>query len=383
MYDGERDFEVMRLAERAQRKTVNRRTFLIQASVLGLSMTSAAALFAACTSGGNGGGGGTATPEPGQEGELIRRLPELTELPVDMQKAYPTVTAGKKMIYIGIFGAHPQIKFYDDLFKSEATRLGMDYSFLDSAFDAAKELANLDQALSRKFDVIILHPVDPAGASPQVKRAREQGTIVVNIQTDTVVRPTIKHGWNWYENGVITAEWLGDKLGGQGKVVGVVGELGTTAGKGRKAGFLDTMEAKFPDIEVLDFLDGAGWNQEGGYEYGQTILQTHAQLDAIAALEDQQGIGMRKAAVDAGRSEGLIITGCDGQKEGQEAVGDGRLDMSVMMQRGFGPEALGAVDMVEALIRGEVHGDAIQAGHFPPQLPVTADTIADQWQSPI
>ncbi len=390
------------LTKRVERKLIGRRGFLRGAVALGLSASSALLLFQACgggeatvaptvapTASGTAGteaptASPTATTEPTQEVRdgLIRRLPELAQLPVDMLEAYPVKTEGKSVIYVAIFGAHPQIKFYDQLFRGEAERMGMDYSFVDSAFDAAKELSNLELAISRGFDVILLHPTDPAGASPSVERAREGDQIFINVQTDTVVRPTIKHGWNWYDNSVLTAHWMGQNLPEGSKVVGAVGELITSAGRARKQGFLDIIP-QYSGIEVLDFIDGCGWNQEGGYECGVSILSRFPDLTAIAALEDQQGIGMRKAAEDQGRSEGLIITGGDGQREGQEAVADGRLNMAFMMERGFGPEALGMMDMMEAAVRGDVHADAVQMAHFPPQLVVTKDNIAEQWMSPI
>ncbi len=386
------------LAKRAERKLIGRRGFLRGAVALGLTASSALLLFQACggddatpapTAASTTAAAGepptavppTNTPQPAQEG-LVRRLPELAQLPVDMLEAYPVKTEGKSVIYVAIFGAHPQIKFYDQLFRGEAERMGMEYSFVDSAFDAAKELENLELAISRGFDVILLHPTDPAGASPAVERAREGDQIFINVQTDTVVRPTIKHGWNWYDNAVLTAHWMGQNLPEGSKVVGAVGELITSAGRARKQGFLDTIP-QYGGIEVLDFIDGCGWNQEGGYECGVSILSRFPELTAIAALEDQQGIGMRKAAEDQGRTEGLVITGGDGQREGQEAVGDGRLDMAFMMERGFGPEALGMMDMMEAAVRGDVHADAVQMAHFPPQLIVTKDNIAEQWMSPI
>jgi ABC-type sugar transport system substrate-binding protein len=241
----------------------------------------------------------------------------------------------------------------------------------------------MNEAISRGFDAIILHPVDPAGASPAVLQAREKGIVVLNIQTDTIQRPTIKHGWNWYDNGVITANWMGEQLGGEGKVVGMTGVAGTSHGDGRTAGFQDTIAASWPGIEIVDWAEGAGYTQEGGYDIAETLLRRHSDIVAIAGLEDQQAIGARRAATDLGRSEGLIVTGADGQREGQQAVADGILDMSVMMTRGFGPEALGAVDMLEAMLRGNVHGNAISAAHFPPQMAVTAANIAEQWQSPI
>ncbi len=123
------------LTKRVERKLIGRRGFLRGAVALGLSASSALLLFQACgggeatvaptvapTASGTAGteaptASPTATTEPTQEVRdgLIRRLPELAQLPVDMLEAYPVKTEGKSVIYVAIFGAHPQIKFYDQL----------------------------------------------------------------------------------------------------------------------------------------------------------------------------------------------------------------------------------------------------------------------------
>jgi hypothetical protein len=79
----------------------------------------------------------------------------------------------------------------------------------------------------------------------------------------------------------------------------------------------------------------------------------------------------------------MLIAGVDGLREGQEAVADGRLDMSVMMIGGHGPEAVLAMDFSFALVRAKLHGDAMESAHITESISVTKENIADQWVSPV
>ena len=106
-------------------------------------------------------------------------------------------------------------------------------------------------------------------------------------------------------------------------------------------------------------------------------------LQGIWGGDDQGALGIQKAAEDAGRREDVLIVGAEGLKEGQDAVKDGRLDMSNMTRRGHGPEAAMAFLFVEAMLRGNVHGDALEGMHSIRRVNVTKENIADQWVSEV
>ena len=73
----------------------------------------------------------------------------------------------------------------------------------------------------------------------------------------------------------------------------------------------------------------------------------------------------------------MVITGNDGFSEGQEALLDGRLDMTVMIRRQLGPQAANFVYITLALLRGGVHGDAFELAHIVDTVPVTKDNLAE------
>ena len=75
--------------------------------------------------------------------------------------------------------------------------------------------------------------------------------------------------------------------------------------------------------------------------------------------------------------------GVDGLREGQEAVADGRLDSSVMMLWGHGPESVLAADYAFSLVRANLHGDAMESAHIIESITADKGNIADQWQAPV
>ena len=80
---------------------------------------------------------------------------------------------GKSYFYDAIFLANAFIQMASDTWQAECEKWGMEYAVVDAAFDPAKEVEVADLAISRGFDVITMHPTNPAGLSPNVRRARE------------------------------------------------------------------------------------------------------------------------------------------------------------------------------------------------------------------
>ena len=364
------------LTKRVERNLIDRRSFLKGTVALGLTASTAMLLYQAYDYGPNGVGTALA-----QE-NLVRRLWPLEEMTLDTYEMWER-TEGKTFINVSRLAAHPYHVHQDIVFKGECAEAGVGYTVVDSAFDAAKEIETLDLAISRGFDIIMGGPLDPASASPATKRARENGQIFVNYDTDSLQRPTLKHGRILYDDGWRVGLWMGEILPAGSKVIGAVGELGTSAGNDRKAGFLDGIAAAGPEIEVLAFEDGHGWVQEGGYDMGRAMLQRFPDVQGCFFGNDEASIGFSKAASDLGRRDEMLIAGVDGLREGQEAVADGRLDMSVMMIGGHGPEAVLAMDFSFALVRAKLHGDAMESAHITESISVTKENIADQWVSPV
>jgi ABC-type sugar transport system substrate-binding protein len=363
------------LTKRVQRDLIDRRSFIKGAVALGVTASTAMFLYQAYEDGPNGLGAALA-----QEPNLVRKLWPLEEMALDTYSMWER-TEGKSLVNLSRLAAHPYHVHQDIVWKAECEEAGVSYTVVDSALDPAKEIENMDLAIARKFDVVMGGPLDPAAASPAIKRMRQAGQIYLNFDTDSLQRPTLKHGRIWWDDGWQAAKWLGENLPQGSKVVGGVGELGTTAGNGRKNGFVDGA-AEF-GLDLIYFEDNNGWVEESGYTTGRPILQRLSDIQGVFYGNDTASMGFSKAARDLGRREEMLIVGADGLREGQEAVADGRLDASVMMKIGHGPESILVADYAFALVRANLHGDAMESAHLIEVITADKGNIADQWQAPV
>ena len=363
------------LTKRVERNLIDRRSFIKGAVALGVTASTAVLLYQAYDHSPNGLGTAFA-----QEPNLVRRLWPLEEMALDTYSMWER-TEGKSLINISRLAAHPYHVHQDIVWKAECEESGVSYTVVDSALDPAREIEHMDLAIARGFDVVMGGPLDPAAASPAIKRMRQAGQIYLNFDTDSLQRPTLKHGRIWWDDGWQAAKWLGENLPQGSKVVGGVGELGTTAGNGRKNGFVDGA-AEF-GLDLIYFEDNNGWVEESGYTTGRPILQRLSDIQGVFFGNDTASMGFSKAARDLGRREEMLIVGVDGLREGQEAVVDGRLDSSVMMLWGHGPESVLAADYAFSLVRANLHGDAMESAHIIESITADKGNIADQWQSPV
>ena len=362
------------LTKRVERNMIDRRSFIKGAVALGLTASTAMLLYQGYEHGSNGVGTAFA-----QEG-LVRRLWPLEEMALDTYDMWVR-TEGKSIAYLPRLAAHPYHVQQDIVYRREAEEAGMDYSMFDSQLSAAVEVQNLELAIARGFDVIIDGPMDPASSSPPVKRARERGIIFESYESETLQRPTVRFGRIFYQEGVAIAKWMSENLPSGAKVVGGVGELSSNIGFDRKAGFVDG-SAQF-GLELLGFEDANGWIQEGGYVTGRAMLGRFPDIQGAFWGNDEAAIGFSRAASDLGRKDEIRVGGADGLREGQEAVADGRLDVSNMMVFGHGPEATLSMDYVLALLRANLHGDSMSGMHITPMIAVDRTNIDAQWKSPV
>jgi ribose transport system substrate-binding protein len=77
-------------------------------------------------------------------------------------------------------------------------------------------------------------------------------------------------------------------------------------------------------IEIVAALPGDG-QKEKGDKAAQDALQAHPDLAGIFAINDPSALGAWAALDRAGKADQVKLIGFDGQKEGKEAIRDGRI----------------------------------------------------------
>ena len=230
--------------------------------------------------------------------------------------------------------------------KDEAKKQGWQLVYTDAAGDAAKQVADVDSMIAQKVDAIFLAPREEKPLVPAVKKAKAAGIPVILL--DRSVDPKLAKagtdyvtfiGSDFIEEGKRAADWLIKETGGKAKILELEGTTGASPANDRKKGFHDAIASK-PGMKVLASQDG-DFARDKGRQVAETLLQAHPDANVIYAHNDEMAIGAITALEAAGKKPGkdIIVVSIDGEKDGIQAIIDGKMGATVECNPRFGPKA--------------------------------------------
>ncbi|WP_333755899.1 ABC transporter permease/substrate-binding protein [Streptomyces sp. IBSBF 3352] len=252
--------------------------------------------------------------------------------------------------------------------QAEAKKLGVDLTVTDAQNDASQQANQLQNFTSSGVGAIVVNPVDSDAASNSVKAADKAGIPVVavdrgvnNAKTATLVASDNVAG------GELAAKSIAEKLGGEGKIVILQGQAGTSAARERAQGFAQGLKA-FPGIKVVA-QQPADFDRTKGLDVMSNLLQAHPDVQGVIAANDEMALGAIKAlGSKAGKS--VSVVGFDGTPDGLKAVENGSLYASVAQQ----PSQLGKIAVDNAL--KALDGDKVEQTVKVPVKVVTRENVA-------
>jgi len=206
--------------------------------------------------------------------------------------------------------------------ESYAQEKNIDLIVLDSNDDSVKEASNVDDIITRGVELVLFIPVDSDAAGSSVEalnaaeipvitldRASSGGEVVSHIASDNMA------------GGKLAGEYIVELLGGEGNVVELEGKVGTSAANERSEGFNAALEGT--DIKVVA-KQTANFDKAEGLTVMENILQSHPEVQAVFAANDEMALGAMEACEAAGR-EDILIVGFDASADAVKAVSEGKM----------------------------------------------------------
>ena len=223
--------------------------------------------------------------------------------------------------------------------------------YADAQQDNAKQVADVENFLRQKIELLIISPNEAKPLTPIVQRAYAEKIPVIvldrEIEGETY---TTFIGANNRDIGKAAGEYAASLLGGKGKVVEIKGLPGSTPARDRSDGFREAI-AKFPGI-VIVHDPVANWLREEAMSQMESALAANPRIDLVYAHNDPMAIGAYLAAKAKGREGEMKFIGIDGLPGldgGRQAVADGKLAATFVYPTG-GKEA---VEIAEKILHGE------------------------------
>lgn len=231
---------------------------------------------------------------------------------------------GKK---IGYCSPSLNAPYYQALLKSikETTeKNGMIFLSADGQDDINKQIAAVEDLITKGVDALLLNPKDPDALVGVTKMAKAAGVPVFII--DSSISPeadyvtTIQS--NNLANGALAGEWLAKKYGSKEMNIALLsGNAGNPVGRTRKQGLLQGITEE--QLRSLGYINlnvktqaYTDWSYAGGLKAMEDILVAHPDINVVITESDVCVLGAIKAIKQAGKTDDiLIVAGADGQKE--------------------------------------------------------------------
>ena len=188
----------------------------------------------------------------------------------------------------------------------EAARHGnVKVTYHNTNNDPLKQVQDMDTCAAQKVDAILVWPHSVAPLTPEIEKLTKAGLPVYGME-----RTVDTHnyaGWVYLDNAQATAdvaEAVCKKLGGKGVVAETDGAIGSSPQILRRAGFVDALKAKCPDVTV-EFTQPTDYSRGQGYKVALDFLQSHRNkpIDAWYTEYTEIGVGVAKALKDYKRTE--------------------------------------------------------------------------------
>lgn len=247
--------------------------------------------------------------------------------------------------------ANPFFKVMADAMEAEGSKHGYRLLITSAEMDAARQKDQVKDFISKKAAAIILSPADSRSVATSIQEANDAGIPVFTADIaclDKSVRVVSHIATDNYAGGKLAGEAMIEALGGSGKVA-IIDHPEVESVILRTKGFREVVE-KAPGIRIVAQLPGGGM-RDTAFKTAQDILEKHADLDGIFAINDPSALGAIAAIEKVGRSGRIKVVGFDGQPEAKQAIKEGKMYATSMQY----PDRIGklAIEAVAKYFAGE------------------------------
>ena len=206
---------------------------------------------------------------------------------------------------------------------------GWEQITLNSEADVQKQIDLIQSCISQRVLGFFVHSLDDHALTEYVEKAIDAGIYVFFGSTGILeyidqkyVDSGLLYAYN-YDHIVaaeLAAEAVADSIGGKGKVAVLAGTAGALNTELRATGFVNYIEANYPDIEIVTTIN-CDWDQMKAMSATEDILSANPDLNAVYAMGEDMIVGAYEAVSVMG-SEAKIV-GIDASKKIMQMVIDG------------------------------------------------------------
>jgi len=202
----------------------------------------------------------------------------------------------------------------------EGKKQGMTVHVSDGDNKGEKQLADIEDFINSKVDVLIISTYQAQAIASGVQRALKAGIPVIVISSDIPgAVPTVHLGSDSVVTGRMAGEYLKKVLNGKGKIIEIEGQPGSVVNTGRRVGFEEVLKDN-PGLKRVAYLTGY-YDKTKAVTVMEDQIQVTPDIQAVYAHNDEMAQGailvLRKRGYKFYPQDpkGVIVIGCDGLEQ--------------------------------------------------------------------
>lgn len=224
--------------------------------------------------------------------------------------------------------------------KETAEELGVNLKFSDAQQKQENQIAAIRSYIAEGVDVIGFSPVVETGWETVLQEAKDAGIPVIMVDRRADVPRELYAtylGSDFIEEGRKAGNEMNKLLPEGGKIVELVGTVGSAPANDRYSGFRETMG---DNLEIIDSQSG-DFTRAKGKEVMEAFLKNYGdEIVGLYAHNDDMAIGAIQAIEEYGLKPGedIKIVSIDAVRGAFEAMIDGKLNVTVECNPLLGPQ---------------------------------------------
>lgn len=226
--------------------------------------------------------------------------------------------------------------------KEAAEELGVELNFSDAQQKQENQIKAIRVFIAQQVDVIGVSPVVETGWESVFQEAKDAGIPIILVDRRAAVSPDLYvtyMGSDFLEEGKNAARVMVKLLNGKGKIVELVGTVGSAPANDRYKGFREILK-DYPDMKIIASESG-DFTRAKGKEVMEGFLKKYGRdIDALYAHNDDMAIGAIRAIEAYGLRPGqdIKIVSIDAIRDAFKAMIDGKLNATVECNPLLGPQ---------------------------------------------
>jgi ABC-type sugar transport system substrate-binding protein len=210
---------------------------------------------------------------------------------------------------------NPWFVFLAETAAAKAKALGYEAKIFDSQNNTALESDHFENIIVSGFSAILFNPTDANGSVANVLKAKQAGVPVfcMDREINSPDAATSQILSDSYSGAVAVGKYFTQQLNKKGNYVELLGLVGDNNTWARSKGFHSVAD-NYPGLKMLS-QQSADFDRNKAMEVMESILQAHADIDAVFCGNDAMAMGAYQALVSSGKVNKVKVFGFDGAED--------------------------------------------------------------------